>query len=91
MSGEDGSGKTTLVAKLQGADHNKKGRGLEYLYLNVHDEDRDGEFTCCSFSVITAVAIFVNLYLTTTLFFLYRPYPLQRVDPGWRPIPQRPA
>lgn len=31
------------MAKLQGAEHNKKGRGLEYLYLNVHDEDRDGE------------------------------------------------
>ncbi|KAG8545064.1 hypothetical protein GDO81_021442 [Engystomops pustulosus] len=39
--GEDGSGKTTLMAKLQGADHNKKGRGLEYLYLSIHDEDRD--------------------------------------------------
>uniref|UniRef100_A0A8D3DJY6 Dynein light intermediate chain n=1 Tax=Scophthalmus maximus TaxID=52904 RepID=A0A8D3DJY6_SCOMX len=39
--GEDGSGKTSLMAKLQGADHNKKGRGLEYLYLSVHDEDRD--------------------------------------------------
>lgn len=45
LIGEDGSGKTTLMAKLQGADHNKKGRGLEYLYLSVHDEDRDGEFT----------------------------------------------
>lgn len=31
------------MAKLQGAEHNKKGRGLEYLYLSVHDEDRDGE------------------------------------------------
>uniref|UniRef100_A0A8C7UEB8 Dynein light intermediate chain n=1 Tax=Oncorhynchus mykiss TaxID=8022 RepID=A0A8C7UEB8_ONCMY len=39
--GEDGSGKTTIMAKLQGAEHNKKGRGLEYLYLNVHDEDID--------------------------------------------------
>uniref|UniRef100_A0AAY5F0K6 Dynein light intermediate chain n=1 Tax=Electrophorus electricus TaxID=8005 RepID=A0AAY5F0K6_ELEEL len=39
--GEDGSGKTTLMAKLQGVEYNKKGRGLEYLYLNVHDEDRD--------------------------------------------------
>nr|XP_061796296.1 cytoplasmic dynein 1 light intermediate chain 2-like isoform X3 [Nerophis lumbriciformis] len=39
--GEDGSGKTTLMSKLQGAEHNKKGRGLEYQYLNVHDEDRD--------------------------------------------------
>ncbi|XP_062404654.1 cytoplasmic dynein 1 light intermediate chain 2 isoform X1 [Sardina pilchardus] len=44
--GEDGSGKTTLMAKLQGAEHNKKGRGLEYLYLNVHDEDRDDLTRC---------------------------------------------
>uniref|UniRef100_A0A673A865 Dynein light intermediate chain n=1 Tax=Sphaeramia orbicularis TaxID=375764 RepID=A0A673A865_9TELE len=44
--GEDGSGKTTLMAKLQGADHNKRGRGLEYLYLNVHDEDRDDLTRC---------------------------------------------
>lgn len=42
-SGDDGSGKTTLMTKLQGVEHNKKGRGLEYLYLNVHDEDRDGK------------------------------------------------
>nr|KAF6406634.1 dynein cytoplasmic 1 light intermediate chain 2 [Molossus molossus] len=39
--GEDGSGKTTLMSKLQGAEHGKKGRGLEYLYLSIHDEDRD--------------------------------------------------
>uniref|UniRef100_A0A3B3VEE5 Dynein light intermediate chain n=1 Tax=Poecilia latipinna TaxID=48699 RepID=A0A3B3VEE5_9TELE len=45
-AGEDGSGKTTLMAKLQGAEHNKKGRGLEYLYLNVHDEDRDDLTRC---------------------------------------------
>uniref|UniRef100_A0A8C7X877 Dynein light intermediate chain n=1 Tax=Oryzias sinensis TaxID=183150 RepID=A0A8C7X877_9TELE len=44
--GEDGSGKTTLMSKLQGADHNKKGRGLEYLYLSVHDEDRDDLTRC---------------------------------------------
>ncbi|XP_062279705.1 cytoplasmic dynein 1 light intermediate chain 2 isoform X1 [Scomber scombrus] len=44
--GEDGSGKTTLVAKLQDTDHSKKGRGLEYLYLNVHDEDRDDLTRC---------------------------------------------
>ncbi|MCJ8747173.1 hypothetical protein PDJAM_G00150420 [Pangasius djambal] len=51
LFGDDGSGKTTLMTKLQGAEHNKKGRGLEYLYLNVHDEDRDGkaaERCCCS-------------------------------------------
>ncbi|XP_031180016.1 cytoplasmic dynein 1 light intermediate chain 2 isoform X2 [Sander lucioperca] len=44
--GEDGSGKTALMSKLQGADHNKRGRGLEYLYLNVHDEDRDDLTRC---------------------------------------------
>ncbi|XP_020794483.2 cytoplasmic dynein 1 light intermediate chain 2 isoform X3 [Boleophthalmus pectinirostris] len=44
--GEDGTGKTTLMAKLQGAEHNKKGRGLEYLYLSVHDEDRDDLTRC---------------------------------------------
>lgn len=49
LAGEDGSGKSSLMAKLQGTEHNKKGRGLEYLYLNVHDEDRDGEFISYTF------------------------------------------
>ncbi|XP_048886721.1 cytoplasmic dynein 1 light intermediate chain 2 isoform X2 [Brienomyrus brachyistius] len=44
--GEDGSGKTTIMAKLQGTEHIKKGRGLEYLYLSVHDEDRDDLTRC---------------------------------------------
>ncbi|XP_041641622.1 cytoplasmic dynein 1 light intermediate chain 2 isoform X2 [Cheilinus undulatus] len=44
--GEDGSGKTSLMSKLQGAEHNKKGRGLEYLYLSVHDEDIDDLTRC---------------------------------------------
>ncbi|XP_052416879.1 cytoplasmic dynein 1 light intermediate chain 2-like isoform X1 [Carassius gibelio] len=47
LFGEDGSGKTTLMSKLQGAEHNKRGRGLEYLYLNVQDEDID-DLTRCS-------------------------------------------
>ncbi|XP_059370118.1 cytoplasmic dynein 1 light intermediate chain 2-like isoform X2 [Carassius carassius] len=46
LFGEDGSGKTTLMTKLQGAEHSKKGRGLEYLYLNVQDEDRDDLTRC---------------------------------------------
>ncbi|ETE66508.1 Cytoplasmic dynein 1 light intermediate chain 2 [Ophiophagus hannah] len=44
--GDDGSGKTTLLTKIQGIEHGKKGRGLEYLYLNVHDEDRDDQTRC---------------------------------------------
>lgn len=41
-TGEVGSGKTTLVAKLQGVEEYMKGRGLEYLYFSVHDDDIDG-------------------------------------------------
>uniref|UniRef100_A0A8C9W408 Dynein light intermediate chain n=1 Tax=Scleropages formosus TaxID=113540 RepID=A0A8C9W408_SCLFO len=44
--GEHGSGKTTIMAKLQGTEHVKKGKGLEYLYLSVHDEDRDDLTRC---------------------------------------------
>ncbi|XP_052457365.1 cytoplasmic dynein 1 light intermediate chain 2 isoform X3 [Carassius gibelio] len=46
LFGEDGSGKTTLMTKLQGAEHSKTGRGLEYLYLNVQDEDREDLTRC---------------------------------------------
>ncbi|XP_022377211.1 cytoplasmic dynein 1 light intermediate chain 1 isoform X3 [Enhydra lutris kenyoni] len=41
LLGEDGAGKTSLIRKIQGIEEYKKGRGLEYLYLNVHDEDRE--------------------------------------------------
>ncbi|NWH59244.1 DC1L1 protein, partial [Geococcyx californianus] len=44
--GEDGAGKTSLIGKIQGIEEYKKGRGLEYLYLNVHDEDRDDQTRC---------------------------------------------
>ncbi|KAM9493436.1 cytoplasmic dynein 1 light intermediate chain 1 isoform 2-T2 [Clarias gariepinus] len=44
--GEVASGKTTLVAKLQGVEEYMKGRGLEYLYFNVHDEDVDDHTRC---------------------------------------------
>ncbi|KAG8521608.1 Cytoplasmic dynein 1 light intermediate chain 1, partial [Galemys pyrenaicus] len=43
---EDGAGKTSLIRKIQGIEEYKKGRGLEYLYLNVHDEDRDDQTRC---------------------------------------------
>ncbi|MBN3279581.1 DC1L1 protein, partial [Polyodon spathula] len=45
-TGEDGAGKTTLLARLQGIEEYMKGRGLEYLYFNVHDEDIDDHASC---------------------------------------------
>ncbi|XP_066547400.1 cytoplasmic dynein 1 light intermediate chain 1 isoform X2 [Amia ocellicauda] len=46
VMGEDGAGKTTLVAKLQNIEEYMKGRGLEYLYFNVHDDDIDDQTRC---------------------------------------------
>ncbi|XP_019721639.1 cytoplasmic dynein 1 light intermediate chain 1 isoform X1 [Hippocampus comes] len=46
VMGEVGSGKTTLVAKLQGVEEYMKGRGLEYLYISVHDDDIDDHTRC---------------------------------------------
>ncbi len=41
--GDKESGKTTLIAKIQGNEDPKKGAGLEYCYVDVRDEYRDGE------------------------------------------------
>lgn len=41
--GDNETGKTTLVAKLQGVEDPKKGSALEYAYIDVRDEYRDGK------------------------------------------------
>ncbi|CAG0882397.1 unnamed protein product [Cyprideis torosa] len=41
--GDTESGKTTLIAKLQGNEDPKKGSGLEYTYINVRDDYRDDQ------------------------------------------------
>lgn len=42
--GDNETGKTTLIAKLQGVEDPKKGSALEYAYIDVRDEYRDGEY-----------------------------------------------
>lgn len=59
-SGEVGSGKTTLVAKLQGVEEYLKGRGLEYLYFSVHDDDIDGNMMSSSVTALQCVLIIIN-------------------------------
>lgn len=39
--GDNESGKTTMVAKLQGIENSSKGSGLEYAYISVRDDYRD--------------------------------------------------
>lgn len=55
------------MSKLQGAEHNKKGRGLEYLYLSVHDEDRDGKFACCWSKQGVSDKLILNLFSSADL------------------------
>lgn len=45
--GDNETGKTTLIAKLQGVEDPKKGSGLEYAYIDVRDEYRDGIIVLC--------------------------------------------
>lgn len=47
--GDNESGKTTLIAKLQGVEDPKKGSGLEFAYIDVRDDYRDGRFTISFF------------------------------------------
>ncbi|XP_048754937.1 cytoplasmic dynein 1 light intermediate chain 2-like isoform X3 [Ostrea edulis] len=41
--GDNESGKTTLVARLQGVEEPRKGSGLEYYYIDVKDDYRDDQ------------------------------------------------
>lgn len=43
FSGDNESGKTTLIAKLQGVEDPKKGSGLEFAYIDVRDDYRDDQ------------------------------------------------
>lgn len=41
--GDTSSGKTTLIARLQGNEEPEKGSGIEFTHLTVSDEYRDGK------------------------------------------------
>lgn len=59
--GDNASGKTTMIAKLQGVEDPKKGSGLEYAYIDVRDEYRDGNFFLeCSCLMSMIVVLLVN-------------------------------
>jgi len=50
--GDNESGRTTLVAKLQGNEDPKRGAGLEYHYIDVKDDDRDGKSISSNFKFL---------------------------------------
>jgi dynein light intermediate chain 1, cytosolic len=42
LLGDNESGRSTLVSRMKSVDTLSKGIGLEYHYIDVKDEDRDG-------------------------------------------------
>ena len=58
--GDKESGKTTLIAKLAGNEDPKKGAGLEYGFINVRDEEREGKnVTSSSYKLLRQLLIFI--------------------------------
>ena len=71
LLGDKESGKTTLIAKLQGNEDPKKGSGLEYGYIDVRDEYRDGKNryrTCLVSCLPTSLTLGEVLGLNTETF-----------------------
>lgn len=42
LLGDNESGRSTLISRLKGVENISKGIGLEYHYIEIKDEDRDG-------------------------------------------------
>jgi len=59
--GDRDSGKTTLLAKLQGNEDPKKGSGLEFGYIDVRDEDEGEEHTLLNHFVLDGNVAHANL------------------------------
>ena len=55
------SGKTTLLAKLQGNEDPKKGSGLEFGYIEVRDEEESEEHTLLNHFVLDGNVAHANL------------------------------
>jgi dynein light intermediate chain 1 len=52
--GDNESGRSSLIARLKGTESVSKGLGIEYHYIDVKDENRDGEYrvVCASVCVL---------------------------------------
>ncbi len=42
LLGDNESGRTTLISRLKSVENIRKGIGLEYHYIEIKDDDRDG-------------------------------------------------
>lgn len=76
--GDNAAGKTTLIAKLQGVEDPKKGSGLEYAYIDVKDEYRDGK--CCKSNQMCQfpnLRLFVRSYATRCVGARWRSRPFE--------------
>jgi hypothetical protein len=42
LLGDNESGRSVLISRLKGVETVRKGIGLEYHYIDIKDDDRDG-------------------------------------------------
>lgn len=76
-TGNDGCGKTSLVTKIRrSGEELLRGSGLEYTYIDVDDEERDGMFIVyvqlffwCHFSLICSFRPNYNFLLIEIFFY----------------------
>jgi dynein light intermediate chain 1 len=52
LLGDNESGRSTLISRLKGVESITKGIGLEYHYIEIKDEDRDGKFFFCFLNLV---------------------------------------
>ena len=86
FQGNDGTGKTSLIVKMQnGIAEVKKGHAMEYSYIDVYDEDRDGK----SSFINKLCLILDDSCLFVRLLASFRQYKAECVDYGrWCDVPE---
>lgn len=60
LLGDNESGRSTLISRLKGVESLTKGIGLEYHYIDVKDEDRDGKTSIIFFFISTNLLAFLE-------------------------------
>lgn len=69
VSGDKESGKTTLLAKLQGIEDPKKGSGLDFNYIDIRDDDCE-DHTLLSLAVLDGDSKHANLLRYRIQYFI---------------------
>lgn len=71
LLGDNESGRSTLISRLKGVETIRKGIGLEYNYIDIKDDDRDGIYL-------------LNRLFDVLIKYQTRCAQVECMDTGWR-------